>query len=189
MTDGTWLKIVHRDVSPQNVVVTFGGDLKIVDFGIAHAAVREAKTKTGMIKGKFAYMSPEQCLGKPLDRRTDVFALGTVLWGVTGQRLFKKKTTYETYQTIVSGKVSRRARQPGDRRRARRDIPSGAAYRPEDRWQSAEAFGEALSSYGRRSSKRVTFARCLQVRRSLLHRDRGAPAAAATESCRGARGR
>jgi eukaryotic-like serine/threonine-protein kinase len=158
MTDGTWLKIVHRDVSPQNLVVTFGGDLKIVDFGIAHAAVREAKTKTGMIKGKFAYMSPEQCLGKPLDRRTDVFALGTVLWEcVTGQRLFKKKTTYETYQTIVSGKVLSPSKvNPAVDAELEEIILRSLAYRPEDRWQSAEAFGEALASYGRRSSKRVT---------------------------------
>jgi serine/threonine protein kinase len=100
--DGSPWKIVHRDVSPQNLIVTFDGHVKLVDFGIAHAAVREARTKTGMIKGKFAYMAPEQCLGRPVDRRTDVFALGVVLYEcVTGQRLFKRKSSYETYQAIL----------------------------------------------------------------------------------------
>jgi eukaryotic-like serine/threonine-protein kinase len=79
-TDGKQLNVVHRDVSPQNLVVTFEGVLKIVDFGIAKADQRQTHTRSGTIKGKFAYMSPEQCLAEPIDRRTDVFALGTAPW-------------------------------------------------------------------------------------------------------------
>src|SRR5262245_23885212 len=104
--DGSALNVVHRDISPQNLVVTFEGMLKLVDFGIAKAEMRETHTKSGTIKGKFAYMSPEQCLAQPVDRRTDIFALGTVLHELlTGRRLFKRDSTYETYQAIVNGKV------------------------------------------------------------------------------------
>ena len=69
LPDGTPLNIVHRDVSPQNLIVTFEGLVKVVDFGIAKADQRQTQTRAGLVKGKFAYMSPEQCLGQPLDRR------------------------------------------------------------------------------------------------------------------------
>jgi serine/threonine protein kinase len=88
--NGQPLHIVHRDVSPQNILVTYEGEVKLVDFGIAKAASKSEQTKTGMLKGKFAYMSPEQCLGEDLDGRSDIFALGIVLYEMcTGKRLFK----------------------------------------------------------------------------------------------------
>jgi serine/threonine-protein kinase len=103
---GAPLAIVHRDISPQNLVVTFAGDLKVVDFGIAKATEREAKTQAGVIKGKFAYMSPEQCRGEPLDARSDIFSLGTVMWEVlTGRRLFKRDSTFKTYDAVQNGEV------------------------------------------------------------------------------------
>jgi serine/threonine-protein kinase len=106
MSDGTPLRIVHRDVSPQNLIVTWTGEVKVVDLGIAHAAVREARTRTGLVKGKFAYMAPEQCRGEPVDRRTDVFAAAVVLHELlAGAPLFKRRTTMETYQAILSGQV------------------------------------------------------------------------------------
>jgi serine/threonine protein kinase len=158
LPDGTHLKIVHRDVSPQNLVITFEGEVKVVDFGIAHAAVREARTKAGMIKGKFAYMSPEQCLGKPVDRRTDVFALGVVLFEcATGQRLFKRKTTYETYQAIVKGIVT-----PPSKVNPRVDptleaiVMKALAYHPEDRWATAEDMADELEKWRVRNGKRVS---------------------------------
>lgn len=83
------ISIVHRDVSPQNVVVSFDGDVKLIDFGIAKAAGRLSRTQVGSIKGKFGYMSPEQVSGEPLDARTDVFSLGICMWELlTRQRLF-----------------------------------------------------------------------------------------------------
>ena len=78
-SDGSPLNIVHRDVSPSNVLVTYDGAVKVVDFGIAKAATHRAESRVGSLKGKIAYMSPEQCRGEKLDRRSDVFAIGILL--------------------------------------------------------------------------------------------------------------
>jgi len=154
---GQALNIIHRDVSPQNLVVSFEGVLKLVDFGIAKAAVRKTKTRTGTIKGKFAYMSPEQCLDKPIDRRTDIFALGTVLHElVTGRRLFKRENTYDTYQAIVSGKVPRPSEVNPLLDKPIDDLVMRAlAYQPDERYESAEAFGEAIHQLLHRRGKPV----------------------------------
>ena len=95
--DGKPLGIVHRDISPQNLLVTYDGHVKIVDFGVAKAAGKMAETRAGVLKGKYSYMSPEQASGDPIDNRTDVFALGITLYEVTtGVRLFKRDTELET---------------------------------------------------------------------------------------------
>src|SRR3954464_5895960 len=100
--NGRALNIVHRDISPQNLVISFEGVVKLVDFGIAKAELRETRTRSGTIKGKFAYMSPEQCVANNVDRRTDVFALGVITHEMlTGRRLFKKPSPYETYQAVI----------------------------------------------------------------------------------------
>lgn len=88
--DDVPMNIVHRDVSPQNIIVGFDGQVKVVDFGIAKAAGSTDLTAPGMVKGKVAYMSPEQVNGAPLDRRSDVFGLGIILWEMlAGRRLFQ----------------------------------------------------------------------------------------------------
>ncbi|MFZ0451014.1 MAG: protein kinase [Desulfatiglandaceae bacterium] len=90
---GKPLNIIHRDISPQNVFITYEGDVKIVDFGIAKAATRSSMTQVGMIKGKVAYMSPEQADGKVIDYRSDIFSLGIILYElVTGKRMFQGDT-------------------------------------------------------------------------------------------------
>ena len=98
---GKALNIVHRDVSPHNVLVSYSGDVKISDFGIAKAAARASVTSNGMVKGKLAYMSPEQVTGQPLDGRTDMFSMGICLYEMmTRTRLFVGETEAETIAKV-----------------------------------------------------------------------------------------
>ncbi len=100
---GKSMEIVHRDISPQNIIVTESGNVKIVDFGIAQAAFKlsEIEGGGGILKGKFAYMSPEQSEALPTDYRSDIFSAGIVLWEMlTGKRLFKKKSNSETIDAV-----------------------------------------------------------------------------------------
>ena len=101
---GLPMQVVHRDVSPQNLFVTHDGVAKVLDFGIAKARHRLQDETSGQIKGKFAYMSPEQVRGGVLDRRTDVWALGVVAWEMlAGKRLFRRETEMETMFAINAG--------------------------------------------------------------------------------------
>ncbi|MEM1034564.1 MAG: serine/threonine-protein kinase [Myxococcota bacterium] len=108
--EGRPLEIVHRDISPQNILVTFTGDVKIVDFGIAktsEAAMGE-ETKAGQLKGKVPYMSPEQARGNPIDGRSDIFSVGIMLFELTtGRRLFKAKSEFETLKLICEREYPR----------------------------------------------------------------------------------
>jgi hypothetical protein len=98
---GRSLEIVHRDCSPQNVLCSYEGEVKLIDFGIAKAASRSSQTMAGVLKGKFGYMSPEQVRGLPLDRRSDIFALGTVLYeSLTGERLFQGESDFSTLEKV-----------------------------------------------------------------------------------------
>src|SRR6476620_9789992 len=103
---GRPLEIVHRDVTPQNLVVTFDGAVKVVDFGIAKAATREVETLAGTLKGKIGYMSPEQCRGQSVDRRSDLFAVGIILYELTtGKRLYHERSDFDTLKKIIEGPV------------------------------------------------------------------------------------
>ncbi|AFE09892.1 serine/threonine protein kinase [Corallococcus coralloides DSM 2259] len=103
---GRPLGIVHRDVSPQNILVTFDGGVKVVDFGIAKAADQATVTRSGVLKGKYSYMSPEQAAGQRVDRRSDVFALGVVLHELlTGGRLFKRVSDMLTLSAVAECNV------------------------------------------------------------------------------------
>jgi serine/threonine-protein kinase len=100
---GQPLGIVHRDVSPQNILVGTDGIARVADFGVAKATGRLQTTRAGQLKGKLAYMAPEQLSGAPLDRRVDVYAAGVVLWeALTGQRLFAREEEAETFRRILS---------------------------------------------------------------------------------------
>ncbi|MBE7448908.1 MAG: serine/threonine protein kinase [Kofleriaceae bacterium] len=113
--DGAPLGIIHRDVTPSNVLVSFEGCVKLIDFGIAKAERRTTETRAGTLKGKIAYMSPEQCLGEPLDRRSDVFSLGIVLFEAsTGTRLFRTDNEFAALRQIVDEDApSPASRRPG----------------------------------------------------------------------------
>ena len=100
--NGQPLNLVHRDVTPQNVLVSHDGQVKLVDFGIAKAANQVARTRHGVIKGKYSYMSPEQVRSKPLDGRSDVFAVGILMYeALTAHRPFKRATTVETLKAVI----------------------------------------------------------------------------------------
>jgi serine/threonine-protein kinase len=146
---GKPLNMVHRDISPQNLVITLEGVVKVVDFGIAKAEHRETKTQSGTIKGKFAYMSPEQCVAANVDRRTDVFALGVIAWELlVGRRLFKKASPYETYQAVIDCNVPLPSAENVEIDPALDPIVMKAlAKDKEQRYQTAEEFGDALLGY------------------------------------------
>jgi serine/threonine protein kinase len=109
--DGAPLGIVHRDVSPSNIMIGYDGAVKLLDFGIAKAAARSVETQAGIIKGKFAYMAPEQCRGRDVDRRSDVFSLGIILYEITTQhRCFRADSDFDTMHRIVTGDVVRPSR-------------------------------------------------------------------------------
>ncbi len=146
---GESLGIVHRDVSPQNILVTFDGGVKVVDFGIAKAANKANKTRSGVLKGKYAYMSPEQASGKEIDSRTDVFALGIMLHELlTGQRLFKRKSEILTLHAVVRCEVVPPSK-------LNPVVPAGLdpivmkalAQDREDRFASAQTFELALEDF------------------------------------------
>jgi eukaryotic-like serine/threonine-protein kinase len=147
--NGKPLNIVHRDISPQNLVVSFEGVVKLVDFGIAKAELRETRTQSGTIKGKFAYMSPEQCIATNVDRRTDVFALGVIAHELlTGRRLFKKPSPYETYQAVMECAVEPPSRLDPALDPALDPILMRAlAKDKERRFSTAEEFGDAILGY------------------------------------------
>jgi serine/threonine protein kinase/ABC-type branched-subunit amino acid transport system substrate-binding protein len=104
--DGTRLRIVHRDVSPSNIFVTYQGTVKLMDFGIAKATDSKSETRIGVFKGKAAYMAPEQARGEQVDRQADIYAAGVVLWElVTGVRMWSGLTQLEILQRVAAGKV------------------------------------------------------------------------------------
>lgn len=143
---GAALHVVHRDVSPHNLFLSIDGTLRVLDFGIARAADRLAETTQGRVKGKFAYMAPEQALGKDVDRRSDVFALGVILWELlTLQRLFKRDAPAETILALVNQPVA----APSS---IARDVPpaldavvlKALARDPADRFATARELARAL---------------------------------------------
>ncbi len=106
--DGSLLEVVHRDISPQNILLSFGGHVKVIDFGIAKSRQRMDLTSTGVIRGKLGYMSPEQANASKVDRRTDVYALGIVMWEMlTSRRLFRGKTEVELLDKVRNPRVPR----------------------------------------------------------------------------------
>src|SRR5204862_4773091 len=100
------LKLVHRDVSPPNVLISFAGSVKLTDFGLASSTLKLEKTAPGIIYGKVSYMSPEQARGEPLDGRTDLFAAGIILWELlTGRQVYPAKNPRAA--TAASGEAPR----------------------------------------------------------------------------------
>lgn len=137
--DGKNMGVVHRDISPQNIILSYAGQIKIIDFGVAKARSKEGKTESGVLKGKFAYMSPEQSRSDTIDSRSDIFSLGTLLWeSSTGQRLFKKKTNQETVRAIQKAKyVTASAFRPDIPKDFEKILKKALQKNPKNRYQDA----------------------------------------------------
>jgi serine/threonine protein kinase len=143
---GAELHIVHRDVSPQNILVSYSGEVKIIDFGIAKAANRAQKTQAGILKGKFGYMSPEQVRGLPIDRRSDIFAMGVVFFEMlTGEKLFAGESDFSTLEKVRNAEVpSPRQFNANIPPALEKVVYKALAREVEDRYQWAGEFAEDL---------------------------------------------
>lgn len=147
--EGHPMKIVHRDVSPQNILISVDGAVKICDFGIARAESRLSHTRAGEFKGKFSYMSPEQFGRGELDHRSDIFTLGIVLYEITvATRLFRSRTEYETMRRVMEGDFKRPSEvRPDFSPLLERIILKALAVDQEERYQSAEALQRDLEDW------------------------------------------
>jgi len=152
---GAPLDIVHRDVSPQNVIVGVDGVARVLDFGVAKAAGRLHQTREGEIKGKLSYMAPEQ-LDQETSRATDVFAASVVLWeALVGQRLFQGETEGQTVMRILAGEVEPPSRSAGVSEAFDEVVLKGLAKKPEDRFATAREMSVALGRCGPRADRHV----------------------------------
>ncbi len=146
---GRDMNIVHRDVSPQNALISYDGEVKVIDFGIAKAAGKATKTQAGILKGKFGYMSPEQIRGLPLDRRSDVFAIGICLYEMlTGERLFVGDSDFSVLEKVRKVEVlppSHFNRRIPDA--LEKIVMKALAKDVEDRYQYASELGDDLQRF------------------------------------------
>jgi len=155
--NGELLNVVHRDVSPRNLFMTYSGVIQVVDFGIASARQRTHRTATGHLKGTMPYTAPEQISGGTVDRRVDIWGLGVVLWELlTFDRLFRRETEVETMYAVLAGDIP----APSERRP---DIPpelDGIVMKalqrdPNERWQTAREMGQALHAFASKQAEHV----------------------------------
>ncbi|MGK3984262.1 protein kinase [Sorangium sp. So ce136] len=176
--DGHPLKIVHRDMSPPNVLITKYGEVKIVDFGLAKATSQLEKSEAGIIKGKFSYLSPEAAQGLEVDHRTDIFAVGAILWEMlAGKRLFLGDTDYQTVKLVQQAQIPplseiNKAVPPELDRLVARSL----AREPGDRYGSAREFGRDLTTFLYRFGRPVSAYDIAEHVRSAMALRRRAPA-------------
>ncbi|HSO33850.1 MAG TPA: serine/threonine-protein kinase, partial [Labilithrix sp.] len=147
--DGKALQIVHRDVSPHNVFVTYEGQIKVVDFGIAKATMNEVHTRTGDVKGKIAYMAPEQAVAENVDRRADIFSIGVILWEmIARRRLLTGNGSAEILDALLTMDFPPLSCEVPDVHPVLEVIVMRALQRdPADRYATAAEMREALESY------------------------------------------
>jgi serine/threonine-protein kinase len=171
--EGKPMQIVHRDISPSNIFISKRGDVKLGDFGIAHAVRRDSKTQAGTLKGKYGYMSPEQVVGRPIDARSDLFAVGVVLAELlTGRRLFSAAADLDVLLKVRDVKLDRLDKYGGEippaldrivRRALRKD--------PAERAQSASEMREELADYLFAAGERIRPAELRSFAAKLLGSD------------------
>jgi len=143
------LEIVHRDVSPPNILVSKMGEVKLVDFGLAKANSQIASTDQGVVKGKFSYLSPEAASGLAVDKRADIFAVGILLWEMfTGRRLFYGESDYQTVELVRQARIpSIAALNPDVAPELEGIVRKALAQDPNDRYQDAADLGDALAQF------------------------------------------
>lgn len=145
---GQPLNIVHRDISPHNILIAYEGLVKVTDFGIAKAASNLHHTQTGTVKGKVSYLSPEQALGKPIDGRSDIFATGLLLYELLlGRRLFSGNSQIEILGKVTATRVNKDMLPQDLPEELKTILAKALAYEVEERYQSADEFQEALENY------------------------------------------
>jgi len=164
--DGTPLNLVHRDISPHNIFLTFDGQVKVLDFGIAKAAMQSHHTEVGTFKGKVRHMPMEQLAGSGIDRRADVFAVGTMLWeAAVGERLWKKKKNdVEVMSAVIAGEIP-------TPKEANPDVPDeldaicrkALAHAKEDRYANCLELKDDLEAYLALQPERVTLRNMVHV--------------------------
>jgi eukaryotic-like serine/threonine-protein kinase len=158
--NGSALKIVHRDVSPHNVFVTYTGDVKVVDFGIAKAADSSTQTRVGTLKGKLTYMPPEQAMGEKVDRRADIFAVGVLLWeSSAGRRLWQGLNDGAIMRALMTGEIpSLLSVNPDLPPRLDEIVRKALAPKRENRYATAHEFQhdveQLMNETGSRASRR-----------------------------------
>jgi serine/threonine protein kinase len=156
--DGRPLGIVHRDISPSNLMVSMEGTVKVVDFGVAKARFRSTETQAGTIMGKVAYLSPEQCTTGEIDHRSDIFSLGIVMYEMlTNSRLFKRATDYETLRSIArDNPIAPSAIVPNLPRGLDEVVLRALAKDPDERYHTAHAMLDALEHIAEKAGMSIT---------------------------------
>lgn len=158
--EGKPLGIVHRDATPHNILLGADGSVRLTDFGIAKASERSVQTATGLAKGKFRYMAPEQARGGAIDRRVDVFAMGIVCWELlTGRRLFEAESDAEVLLAITEGRYDTpRSVEPSVPAELDQIVVRALERDPNARWPTALAFADALDGWARRAGEQASAA-------------------------------
>jgi serine/threonine protein kinase len=148
-SEGRPLGIVHRDISPQNILISYAGEVKIIDFGIAKAAARSTQTEAGVIKGKYYYMSPEQAWGDPVDHRSDIFSTGVVLYELlTGRGLYTEDNVPLLLDKVRKAEIAPpETRRPSVPKELSQIVMKALARDPDKRFQSAQEMSQALTSF------------------------------------------
>jgi len=175
--DGNPVDLVHRDVSPPNILISKRGEVKVTDFGLAKARTQLERTDPGIVKGKFSYLAPEVATGQAVDQRADIFALGVCIWEMLGgRRLFLGDTDYETVEAVAGARVpSLVGDHPEVDPAFEAVLLNALAKRPADRHSTAREFGDALASYLFHHQMKVTSDDIANLVKAALEQQKSVP--------------